>query len=557
MLGGCVQDFVILGYSLKRDGRSLGKMASEEIGPVGGFTALIGVLMIMVILIAVLGLVVVNAMKHSIWATSTVAATVPIAMLVGIYMTHLRPGRVVEGSMLGVALILLAVWGGRYRRGLQLRHATSSWTRRIWRCGSSRYGFLASVLPIWLLLAPRDYLSAFIKIGTIVALAIGIVALHPHALMPPLTQFIDGSGPVFGGKVFPFAFITVACGAISGFHSLIASGTTPKMLMREGDARMVGYGAHDDGIIRRDHGDDRGGDARARRLLRDQQPGRRGGHRRRRMRKDFVVGIPGHRRRKCSSSPRRWARPRCYARTGGAPSLAVGMAHIFAHSLGGQAVMATLVPLRDHVRGAVHPEHARCGHARRALHAAGPARHIYTRRSATARSYPNIVVTSLMVVAAWGYFLYFGTIDPLGGINSLWPLFGIANQMLATIALCVATSAMIRSGKARYALVTLLPLIWLVAVTMTAGVEKIFSAMPNVGFLAARREARGERRPRRRRTARARVEIARLIWNDRIDAAMTAFFIAVVVIILADSARIWTKLVLGSGRGTRTQQAAA
>src|SRR5579863_9032306 len=242
VLGGCVQDFVILGYSLRRDGRSLGRMASEEIGPVGGFTALIGVLMIMVILIAVLGLVVVNAMKHSIWATSTVAATVPIAMLVGIYMTHLRPGRLIEGSILGVGLILLAVWGGRFVEGfgfgsyfyMDAPHLA------LWIIA---YGLLASILPIWLLLAPRDYLSAFIKIGTIMALAIGIVALHPRAMMPPLTQFIDGTGPVFGGKVFPFAFITVACGAISGFHSLIASGTTPKMLMREGDARLVGYGA--------------------------------------------------------------------------------------------------------------------------------------------------------------------------------------------------------------------------------------------------------------------------------------------------------------------------
>src|ERR1700704_2350768 len=242
VLGGCVQDFVILGYSLKRDGRSLGRMASDEIGPVAGFTALVGVLMIMVILIAVLGLVVVNAMKHSAWATSTVAATVPIAMLVGIYMTHLRPGRLVEGSVLGAGLILFAVGGGRFVEAFSWGHyfAMDAPHLAVWIIG---YGFMASVLPIWLLLAPRDYLSAFIKIGTIVALAVGIIAMHPHALMPPLTRFVDGTGPVFGGKVFPFAFITAACGAISGFHSLIASGTTPKMLMREGDARLVGYGA--------------------------------------------------------------------------------------------------------------------------------------------------------------------------------------------------------------------------------------------------------------------------------------------------------------------------
>ena len=270
VLGGCVQDFVILGYSLKRDGRSLGKMASDEIGPVGGFTALVGVLMIMVILIAVLGLVVVNAMKHSAWATSTVAATVPIAMLVGIYMTHLRPGRLVEGSALGVGLIMLAVFGGRYVEGLRFGHyfVMDAPHLAVWIIA---YGFLASVLPIWLLLAPRDYLSAFIKIGTIVALAMGIVAMHPPALMPPLTQFIDGIGPVFGGKVFPFAFITVACGAISGFHSLIASGTTPKMLEHETRRADDRLRRDDDGIVRRRDGDDRGGDAAAGRLFRDQQ----------------------------------------------------------------------------------------------------------------------------------------------------------------------------------------------------------------------------------------------------------------------------------------------
>ncbi|HXD89443.1 MAG TPA: carbon starvation CstA family protein, partial [Candidatus Binataceae bacterium] len=241
VLGGCVQDFVILGCSLRHDGRSLGRMARDEIGPVGGFTALVGVLLIMVILIAVLGLVVVNAMTHSVWATSTVAATVPIAMLVGIYMTHVRPGRVLEASAIGVVLILIAVIGGRYVTPLGFG-GWFDWAAPHLAMAIIAYGFLASVLPIWVLLAPRDYLSAYIKIGTIIALAIGIVALHPRAQMPPLTRFIDGSGPVFGGKVFPFAFITVACGAISGFHALIASGTTPRMLDRERDARMVAYG---------------------------------------------------------------------------------------------------------------------------------------------------------------------------------------------------------------------------------------------------------------------------------------------------------------------------
>jgi carbon starvation protein len=552
VLGGCVQDFVILGYSLKRDGRSLGKMASEEIGPVAGFTALIGVLMIMVILIAVLGLVVVNAMKHSIWATSTVAATVPIAMMVGIYMTHLRPGRLIEGSILGVGLIVLAVWGGRFVEGFSFGSYffMDAPHLAIWIIG---YGFLASVLPIWLLLAPRDYLSAFIKIGTIVALAIGIVAAHPHAQMPALTQFIDGTGPVFGGKVFPFAFITVACGAISGFHSLIASGTTPKMLTREGDARLIGYGAM--------------------------------------MMESFVAimaviaavmlepgvyfainspaGIVGAGAAACAKISS-WGFPvndihmqqlaravgetTLYARTGGAPSLAVGMAHIFAHSLGGEAVMGLWYHFAIMFEALFILSTLDAGTRVARFMLQDLLGHLYAPLG-DASAYPNILATSMVVVAAWGYFLYFGTIDPLGGINSLWPLFGIANQMLATIALCVATSAMIRSGKARYVYVTLIPLVWLVAVTMTAGIEKIFSAMPNVGFLSHAAKLAAEATLPATSAERG-AEIARLIWNDRVDAALTAFFIAVVIIILGDSIRVWSNLILRDQEHAIAEEAA-
>jgi carbon starvation protein len=553
VLGGCVQDFVILGYSLKRDGRSLGRMAREEIGPVGGATALAGVMLIMVILIAVLGLVVVNAMKHSVWATSTVAATVPIAMFVGLYMTWLRPGRVVEASAIGVTLILLAVVGGRYVTGL----GCASWFDldaphlAAWIIG---YGFLASVLPIWLLLAPRDYLSAFIKIGTIAALAAGIVALHPPTLMPPLTRFTDGTGPVFGGKVFPFAFITVACGAISGFHALIASGTTPKMLERARDARMVGYGC----------------------MLMESfvavmamiaaimlKPG-----------VYFAInappGVVGTSAAACAKITA-WGFPvtpaemnqiatavgetSLFARTGGAPSLAVGMAQIFAHSLGGAAVMALwyhfaimfealfiLSTLDAGTRVARFMLQDLLGH--------------FWAPFGNSSSYPNILATSLIVVSAWGYFLYFGTIDPLGGINSLWPLFGIANQMLATIALCVATSAMIRAGKARYVFVTLLPLTWLIAVTMTAGIEKIFSTAANVGFLAHAALLKKEIAVPATTIARAS-ELVRLVWNDRIDAAMTAIFIAVVVIILGDSIRAWLRLLLSPGAGRSDREEAA
>ena len=553
VLGGCIQDFVILGYSLKRDGRSLGRMAREEIGPVGGATAVAGVMLIMVILIAVLGLVVVNAMKHSVWATSTVAATVPIAMFIGLYMTWLRPGRVVEASAIGVTLILLAVAGGRYVTGL----GCAPWFDldaphlAVWIIG---YGFLASVLPIWLLLAPRDYLSAFIKIGTIIALAAGIVALHPPTLMPPLTRFADGTGPVFGGKVFPFAFITVACGAISGFHALIASGTTPKMLERARDARMVGYGC----------------------MLMESfvavmamiaaimlKPG-----------VYFAInspaGVVGTSTAACAKITA-WGFPvtptemnqiasavgetSLFARTGGAPSLAVGMAHIFAHSLGGSAVMALwyhfaimfealfiLSTLDAGTRVARFMLQDLLGH--------------FWAPFGNSSSYPNILLTSLIVVSAWGYFLYCGTIDPFGGINSLWPLFGIANQMLATIALCVATSAMIRAGKARYAFVTLLPLTWLIAVTMTAGIEKIFSTEANVGFLAHAALLRKELAAPTTAIARAG-ELARLIWNDRIDAMVTAIFIAVVVIILGDSLRAWLRLLLSPGTGRKDREEAA
>jgi carbon starvation protein len=553
VLGGCVQDFVILGYSLRRDGRSLGKMARDEIGSVGGLVALLGVLLIMVILIAVLGLVVVNAMKQSTWAASTVAATVPIAMLVGVYMTYLRPGRIVEASVLGVALILAAVVGGRYVGDMSWGHYFALDARHlaIWIIA---YGFAASVLPIWLLLAPRDYLSAFIKVGTILALAVAIIAMHPATQMPPLTRFTDGTGPIFGGKVFPFAFITVACGAISGFHSLISSGTTPKMLERERDARPVGYGCMmmesfvavmamiaaiivKPGVyfaVNAPTGVIGAGAAACEKIS------------------SWGFPVTDHEMHVLAASI---GEQTLYARTGGAPSLAIGMAQIFAHTLGGRAVMAIWYHFAIMFEALFILSTLDAGTRVARFMFQDLIGQLHPRLGNTA-SYPNILATSALITAAWGYFLYFGTIDPLGGINSLWPLFGIANQMLATIALCVATSAMIRQGKARFSWVTLTPLCWLVAVTMTAGFEKIFSSAPNVGFLAhAARLAAEAALPAT--TPQRAATISRLIWNDRVDAAMAVIFIGVVMIILADSARVWLGLVLGPQVGGRDAEEAA
>jgi carbon starvation protein len=542
VLGGCVQDFVILFCSIRRDGRSLGQMARDELGIVGGVAALVGVLAIMIILIAVLGLVVVNAMKFSPWATSTVAATIPIAMLIGLYMRNLRPGRVIEGSLLGFSLLLLAVFGGGW--------IDDSETLRSWFNYDSpplalmviAYGFVAAVLPVWLLLAPRDYLSTFMKLGTIIALALAILILRPEIQMPALTQFIDGTGPVFGGKVFPFVFITIACGAISGFHALIASGTTPKLLSNEKDARFIGYGAM--------------------------------------MMESFVAimamiaacvlepgiyfainspaGIVGADAAQAVATISSWGFPvtveqmqllaqqmgetSLFARTGGAPSLAVGMASIFSSAFGNTlldvwyhfAIMFEALFILTTVDAGTRV-------ARFMLQ--DLLGNIFPAMGRTSW-YPSVIICSALVVGGWGYFLYNGTIDPLGGINSLWPLFGIANQMLAAIALCVATTIIVKSGRVRYIWVTAAPLVWLVIITTAAAWEKLFSPELRVGFLShaddlARQLSDGSI------TGAAAEQTARLIFNDKLDAALTAFFLIVTWIIVVETTRICLAFLQG------------
>ena len=554
VLGGAVQDFTILVASLRRDGKSLGQMVREEIGPVGGAAALAGVLAIMVILIGVLGLVVVNAMFGSPWATSTVAATIPIALLMGLYMVHVRPGRVLEASLIGVGLVLLAVAGGRWVDQSALRGFFDLDKREL-ALAIIAYGFVASVLPVWLLLAPRDYLSAFVKIGTVVLLAAGLLWVRPEVRLPALTRFVDGTGPVFSGKVFPFCFITIACGAMSGFHALISSGTTPKLLERESDARVIGYGAMlMESFV-------------AIMALLSAAVMEPGVYFAMNAPAALIGADPAHAAQVISGwgfalDPGSFAEltrsvgeQTLLSRTGGAPSLAIGMAEIFSRALGGDALRALwyhfaimfealfiLSTLDAGTRVARFMLQDLLGQAHPSLGNAG--------------SYLNIVATSALIVAAWGYFLYFGTIDPLGGINSLWPLFGIANQMLATIALCVATSAMIRQGKGRYAWVTLTPLGWLVSVTLTAGLEKIFSSAPNVGFLAHAAQLAAEQALPTTSSTRS-ATITRLIWNDRIDTAMTFILVAVVIVFLADSARVWLRLTLARRAGAPAEPVAA
>lgn len=535
VLGGCVQDFMILFFSIRRDGRSLGQMARDELGPIGGTAALVGVMMIMIILIAVLGLVVTNAMKHSPWATSTVAATIPIAVIVGLYMRNLRPGRVMESTLLGVALLIGAVIGGGW-----IDHAP---TLRTWFDFDGpelalmiiAYGFMAAVLPVWLLLAPRDYLSTFIKLGTISALAVAIMLLHPEVKMPALTRFIDGSGPIFGGKLFPFVFITIACGAISGFHALISSGTTPKLLANEADARMIGYGAMmmesfvaimamvaatvlEPGVY----------------FAINSPAGVVG-----KEAADAVARITGWgfpvTLEQMDGLAREMGESTLFARTGGAPSLAVGMATLFARAFGEKLLslwyhfaimfeaLFILTTLDAGTRVARFMLQDMLGNWVPAL--------------GRTSWYPGVLLTSGLVVTGWGYFLYMGTIDPLGGINSLWPLFGIANQMLAVIALCVATSILIKSPNAKYLWVSLLPLAWLIVITSTAAYEKLFSPEIRIGFLAHAADL-SAKLAAGKMSAEQALAAPRLIFNDYLDAALTSVFLIITWVLVLDTLRV-------------------
>ncbi|NRO98563.1 carbon starvation protein A [Paraburkholderia sp. NMBU_R16] len=529
VFAGAVQDFVVLFISTRRDGRSLGDLVKMELGTVPGVIALFGAFLIMIIILAVLALIVVKALTNSPWGTFTVAATIPIALFMGVYTRFIRPGRIGEVSIIGFVLLMASIAFGQHVHDAPALAAwfTFSGTQLTWILIG--YGFVSSVLPVWLLLAPRDYLSTFLKIGTILGLAIGILIVAPEMKMPAITKFVDGTGPVWSGNLFPFLFITIACGAVSGFHALIASGTTPKLLENEMDARFIGYGA----------------------MLMESlvaimalvaacviEPG-----------VYFAMNAPaallGTTPEAVAQTVTHWGfmltpdmltetaravgETTIVGRAGGAPTLAVGMAQILHRVIGGPAMMAfwyhfailfealfilTAVDagtragrfmLQD-LLGSFHPELKRT------------------------ESLPANLMATALCVAAWGYFLHQGVVDPLGGINTLWPLFGVSNQMLAAIALVLGTVVLFKMKRERYAWVTIVPTAWLLVCTLTAGWQKIFSADPKVGFLAhAAKLGASADAGKVLAPAKSIEQMRRVIFNDYIDATLSALFVVVVL----------------------------
>lgn len=529
VFAGCVQDYVILFFSTRRNGNTLGQMIRDNLGKDAGIVAIVGILSIMIILLAVLSLVIVKALADSPWGVFTVAMSIPIAVLMGLYMRYVRPGKVLEVSIGGFALLMLALYGGAYvaehpewGEFFTLSGTTITWWLVV-------YAFVSSVLPVWLMLAPRDYLSTFLKIGTIVLLAAGILVVTPDLQMPAMTKFVDGTGPVFAGSLFPFLFITIACGAISGFHALVSSGTTPKMMENEIQGRPVGYGsmicesfvaimaliaacALEPGVY-------------------------------------FAMNSPaaviGTSVDSAATTISSWGfvitpemlsqmatdvgEASILSRTGGAPTLAVGMAHILSQFLGGTATMAfwyhfailfeamfILTTLSAGTRVARFMIQDLLGMASKTL-------------GDTSSTVGNLTATGL-ACAAWGYFTYQGVIDPFGGINSLWALFGVANQMLAAIALVLATVLVAQLGQMKRIWVTAVPLVWLLVCTMAAGWDKLFHADPKIGFLAhAKMIEKGLESGTVMAPAKSIEEMQRIVFNDYLDAGICAFFMLIVV----------------------------
>ena len=532
VFAGAVQDFIVLFISMRRDGRSLGDLIKAELGEIPGMIALLGCFMIMVIILAVLALIVVKALTGSPWGSFTVMATIPIALFMGVYSRFIRVGRIGEISIIGFVLLMLAIIGGQYVQ----EHAvlgpmfTFTGTELTWMLIG--YGFIASVLPVWLLLAPRDYLSTFLKIGTILGLAIGIIVVAPYLKMPAMTKFIDGSGPVWSGNLFPFLFITIACGAVSGFHALISSGTTPKMIENESHARFIGYGA----------------------MLMESfvaimalvaastiEPGIY-----------FAMNSPaaliGTTAESAAQAISQWGfyvtpemltqtakdvgEHSIISRAGGAPTLAVGMAQILSGAIGGKAMMAFWYHFAILFEALFILTAVDAGTRAGRFMLQDLLGSFVPSLKQTENVIANLLATGLCV-AAWGYFLYQGVVDPLGGINTLWPLFGIANQMLAAIALILGTCVLFKMKKGRYAWVTITPTIWLLLCTLTAGWQKIFDANPRVGFLAhAKKYSAALDEGTLLAPAKSVAQMQQIIFNDYLDAGLAAFFVIVVISVL-------------------------
>ena len=529
VLAGAVQDFLVLVISTRRDGRSLGELIREELGPIPGVIALFGAFMIMVIILAVLALIVVKALTASPWGAFTVAATVPIALAMGVYMRFIRPGRIAEVSVFGFVMLILAIVGGQKVAASPELAAmfTLSGLQLSWILIG--YGAVAAVLPVWLLLAPRDYLSTFLKIGAILALAVGIVIMRPELRMPAVTQFAAGGGPVWSGSLFPFLFITIACGAVSGFHALIASGTTPKLLASEADARFIGYGGMlmesfvaimaiiaasilDPGVY-----------------FTMNSPAAVVGTTAQSA--STAVGAMGHpiSPELIEQTAKEVGETTIISRAGGAPTLAVGMAHIFSHVLGGKAMMAFWYHFAILFEALFILTAVDAGTRAGRFMLQDLLGTFIPKFKDTTSWTANLTATGLCV-AAWGYFLHQGVTDPLGGVNTLWPLFGISNQMLAAIALILATVVIFKMKRQRFAFVTIIPAAWLCLCTLTAGFQKLASPDPAVGFLAhAGKYGEAMAAGQVLAPAKSMAEMSKIVWNDRIDAALCAVFIAVVV----------------------------
>ena len=550
VLAGAVQDMTILFFSMRRDGKSLGQMAREEIGPIGG-AALIAVLSIMVILLAVLALVVVLALAESPWGSFSLAMTIPIALLMGVYMRFLRPGRVLEVSVIGVALLILAIFGGGWIAESSSYAGAWTFTPNQLVFALIVYGFVASVLPVWLLLAPRDYLSAFMKIGTISLLAVGIAITLPPLHMPKFTEFaFNGAGPVFAGALFPFVFITIACGALSGFHALVASGTTPKLIQKESQVRMIGYGAMlvesfvavmaiiaatalDPGVYFAMNANPA--------LLGDTAQSAAQAV------NGFGFSVDAQ---TLTGTAAAVGEESIIGRTGGAPTLAVGISQIFSAVIGGTALQAFWYHFAIMFEALFILTTVDAGTRVGRFMIQDLVGNVW-RPFARTSWLPGNLIASALIVGAWGYFLYAGVNDPLGGINQLFPLFGIANQLLAAVALTVATTILIKMGKLRYAWVTALPLVFDAAVTLTASWQKIFSTDPAIGFFAQRAAAvesieSGKLNDTLKALKAESIDDAhQILVNTTVDGVLSILFAVMIIIVIADAVRVWYGLIWG------------